>query len=117
MYRPSDMSWEGGLLAVGDTLDLLGFVSDKVINLLGFVSRAAITVLINSADTTFSVCISPNGNGMSAYAKSGVFTGMSFPSALALPASALTQSDLTLLGLQIVMTALAAASCFMISSR
>src|SRR5262249_39128879 len=31
----------------------------------GFVSRAAIAALINSVDATFSVCISPNGNGMS----------------------------------------------------
>ena len=47
----------------------------------------------------------------------GVFTGMSFPSALALPASARTQSDRMLFGVQIAMTALADASCFMISSR
>jgi hypothetical protein len=36
----------------------------------GFANCATTAALINSLDSRFSVCISPNGNGMSAYATS-----------------------------------------------
>src|SRR5262245_60976131 len=84
---------------------------------VGFASCPTTAALIKLIDPTFSVCISPNGSGISAYATSGVFTGISFPSRLAVPASARTQSDRMLFGVQIAITALANASCFMISSR
>src|SRR5262245_46322056 len=83
----------------------------------GLANCATTAALINSLASRFSVCISPNGNGISAYATSGVFTGISFPSFLAAPASARTQSDLMLFGVQIDITALADTNCFMISSR